>query len=68
MVFVVLKTGKVIQYNRGGRISEEGLSYSIRSRGGKALIARVPVANVERIEFDRPCEILVEPSLLAKSR
>ena len=58
MVFVVLKTGKVIQYNDGGSIAEEGSSYAIRTRDNSGLVARVPVANVERIEFGRPCDIL----------
>jgi hypothetical protein len=58
MVFVVLKTGKVIQYNDGNRITEDGLSYVITPTGRATLIARIPVANVERIEFGRPCRIL----------
>ena len=59
MVYVVLNSGKVIQYNNGGQICEENGSYVIRTNCKERwLIARIPMVNVERIEFNRPCKIM----------
>ena len=57
MVYVVMRDGRVVVYNDGGAIEEEGASYAIRTRDEESLVARVPVALVERIEFRRPCNI-----------
>ena len=57
MVYVVMRDGRVVVYNSGGAIAEEGVSYAIRTGGEKGLVARIPVALVERIEFERPCNI-----------
>lgn len=63
MVYVVFRDGKVARYNAGGAIAEEGQSYAIRTADTGVekksyLIARVPIAIVERVEFSRPCVIL----------
>ena len=57
MTRVILKTGKVLIYNRGEHITEEEQSYVVCLRDRQGLIARIPVANVERIEFEKPCKI-----------
>lgn len=62
MVFVVLRNGKVIQYNSGGAIAVEEGCMTVRgskdSDGQRGLIARLPLDVVERAEFGRPCAIL----------
>ena len=57
MVFVVLRSGKVLQYNAGGTITVEEGCIAIRPDGDKYLIARIPLDVVERAEFDKPCRI-----------
>jgi len=57
-VYVVFKSGKVVKYNDGERITESEASYVVQNRAGDGLIARIPVANVERIEFSPPCRTL----------
>jgi len=60
MVRVVLRNGKVLEYNQGQAIAIEQESFSIRHGGAKGtewLIARIPVDVVERVEFDKPCRI-----------
>ena len=68
MVFVVLKNGKVIQYNSGGAVSEINSSYVVHTSDQKFLVARIPVANVERIEFQRPCAIYKTKKVNSKNR
>jgi hypothetical protein len=58
MVYVILRNGKVIQYNQGGSIIEEDHSYVLRTPTDRYLIARIPIDMVERIEFDRPCKVM----------
>lgn len=60
MVFVVLRNGRVIQYNDGGQVAVENGSYTINkhNKHGGWLIARVPVEIVERVEFGRPCRVM----------
>jgi len=58
MVFVVFRNGTVVRYNTGGAIAETEQSYVIQTYDQKHLVARVPIALVERIEFNRPCAVL----------
>lgn len=62
MIYVVLRNGKVIQYNNGLAISTEDGSFAIRSSESRerSLIARLPLDVVERVEFERPCAVLRE--------
>ena len=57
MVFVVLRSGKVLQYNSGGMITVEEGCIAIRPSNEKYLIARIPLDVVERAEFNKPCRI-----------
>jgi len=55
MVFVVLRSGRVLQYNRATHVSiEDGTVVLQRS---DYLVARLPLDVVERVEFERPCRI-----------
>lgn len=63
MVFVILRTGKVLQYNTGGAIAVEDGTITIRTvkdkiSGEHFLIARIPLDIVERAEFNRPCKVM----------
>jgi hypothetical protein len=62
MVFVILRNGKVLQYNEGQQICIEDGTITVRTdkktNPPHALVARVPLEVVERAEFDRPCKIL----------
>lgn len=60
MIYIVLRTGKVLQYNEGGSCEIEGGAIAIRPYDGKSLIARIPLDIIERAEFDRPCAVLQE--------
>ena len=57
MVFVVLRSGKVLQYNSGGTITVEEDCITIRPKDEKGLIARIPIDVVERAEFGKPCRV-----------
>lgn len=59
MVYVVLRTGKVIRYNDGEGIAVESGTITIRTSKtrGEYLIARIPIDIVERSEFHPPCEV-----------
>lgn len=61
MVYVVLRTGKVIQYNGGQAIAVEDGCIAVRaaqdSEGARGLVARIPLDVVERAEFSQPCAI-----------
>jgi hypothetical protein len=60
MVYVVLRNGKVIQYNDGDRICVEDGTITVRATEAKHPIARLPLDTVERAEFRRPCAVLRE--------
>ena len=58
MVYVVLRTGKVLVYNTGGAITVELGTISVRQTGQEpGLVARIPLDIVERVEFAPPCRI-----------
>lgn len=58
MVYVILRNGKVLQYNSGGTIAVESGTITVRTSDEKYLVARVPMDIVERAEFKQPCRIL----------
>lgn len=58
MVYVVLRTGKVVRYNSGGRIAVEDGCLTVRTPCKQEwLVARIPLDIVERAEFGRPCAV-----------
>ena len=58
MVYIVLRTGKVLQYNNAYNITVKDNTFVLGTRGGTGLVARIPLDIVERAEFKTPCEIL----------
>lgn len=57
MIWIVLRSGRVLQYNNGGACSVEDGAFVIRHADKERhLIARIPSELVERAEFERPCE------------
>ena len=60
MVFVTLRSGKVLQYNNGESIDNDSNVFIICNKAKTSLIARIPIEVVERVEFDRPCKIMRE--------
>jgi hypothetical protein len=57
MVYVVLRNGKVLQYNGGAAIAVENGAIAVRVSDHGGLIARIPFDIVERAEFEMPCRI-----------
>jgi len=57
MVNIVLRNGKVLQYNEGNSIAVENGTIAI-TKDRKYLVARIPLDIVERAEFEKPCRIL----------
>ena len=60
MVFVTLRSGKVLRYNNGEYINNDSNVFIICTKGQTSLIARIPIDVVERVEFERPCKIMRE--------
>jgi hypothetical protein len=59
MIWVILKTGKVLQYNQAGGIkTQEGCITLFTTDDG--CIVKFPSDGVERIEFHKPCKIMRE--------
>lgn len=55
MVYIVLRSGKVLQYNSGGVISVRDGCVNVFTPNETGLVARIPLDIVERAEFERPC-------------
>ena len=55
MINIVLRSGKVLQYNDVGNCAEEGNCIVLRDYANTGLIARIPTEIVERAEFETPC-------------
>lgn len=60
MIWIVLRSGKVLQYNNCGQCAVEHGALSLRDARGTYLIARIPMDIVERAEFYKPCRIVKE--------
>jgi hypothetical protein len=59
MAYVILRTGKVLQYNKGQAVSVSNGCIDVwTGEDNKYLCARFPLDVVERVEFERPCEVL----------
>jgi hypothetical protein len=59
MVFVVLKSGKILRYNDAEQIttSEDGNSYVLLTKDGAYLVADINRDCVERVEWKAPCRV-----------
>ena len=68
MMWVILRSGKVLQYNRAESCSIEDGAFALRTRNQSALIARIPVDQVERAEFEKPCAVMREKKDLRARR
>jgi hypothetical protein len=63
MVFIVLRNGKTLQYNNCKSYKIEGemiVLYEKANSRTNEVIAAIPVAVVERIEWDKPCRVYRE--------
>ena len=68
MIYIVLRTGKVLQYNEAEQcVAGDGV-LSLHTKDGKFLIARLPLDVVERAEWTPPCQIMREPKDIRKKR
>jgi hypothetical protein len=58
MIYVILRNGKVLQYNQGETVTVKNGTFCLGQDNGKYLVAHIPIDIVERIEFNKPCRIL----------
>ena len=66
MIRVVLTSGKVLVYNHAERVSiskSESTYWIGYQDDDEHCAAGIPVARVERIDFEKPCKILRETGL-----
>ena len=68
MIWIVLRNGKVLQYNRAYACAIEDGAVALRTRNGTFLIARIPLDQVERAEFEKPCAVMREVRNISKKR
>jgi len=68
MVYVILRSGKVLQYNQGHWIRIEDSCLSVLPRDNKYLVARFPLDVVERAEFEPPCRTLKTKPISKRNR
>lgn len=63
MLWVIMRSGKVIQYNTANNIDVVGDHYELVKKddnGQKFWIACIPAAVVERVEWVKPCRVMRE--------
>jgi hypothetical protein len=61
MVYVVLRNGKVLQYNEATQICTEDGCIVLRTKEERSyLVAKFPLDIIERAEFGRPCRVMRE--------
>ncbi len=62
MVFVILKNGKVLQYNGAHHYFTGPIWTDIKVGGGddNGTLASIPTENIERVEFRHPCQVMKE--------
>ena len=63
MIYIVLRTGKVLQYNDAKRCDSSEGCINLYTEDGKGLIARIPLDVVERAEWLQPCVLLKTKTL-----
>ena len=68
MIYIVLRSGKVLQYNEAEQCAVEGGAIALHTKGGVGLVARIPLDIVERAEWQKPCRIYRERKDLRKKR
>jgi hypothetical protein len=61
MLTIVLRDGRVLQYDDANHVEQRDVEYTLRKKGGEEyFIALIPMDMVERIETVHPCRILKE--------
>lgn len=60
MIWVILRSGKVLQYNYAGSVTVNGGVISVNDSAGKTFSAKFPIDIVERIDAVRPCVTMKE--------
>ncbi len=71
MLWVILRSQKVLQYNDANQVGFEGGCLKIlkkEANGENFWRAVVPVGEVERIEWQKPCRIMKETKFNTKER
>ena len=65
MVYVILKNGKVLQYNSGDcyEVKSEWCNVKDGDRMDSGTIASIPTVNIERVEFRAPCRVMREKKI-----
>ena len=57
MICIVLRDGRVLQYNEAGACRVESGTISLWDSKERFLVARIPLDVVERAEWSPPCAI-----------
>lgn len=62
MLWVIMRDKRVIQYNTANNIDVVGDHYEIikKEGGNKFWVACIPADVVERIEWVKPCRVMIE--------
>lgn len=68
MMYVILRSGKVLQYNTAGSCTVDGGALCLDTKDGKFLVARIPLDVVERAEWERPCAVMREVKDIRKKK
>lgn len=71
MLWVILRTGKVLQYNDANNLDVVGDQYEIVKKfdtGVKHWRACIPAEVIERVEWQKPCRILEEKTTRKRER
>lgn len=63
MIYVVLRNGKVLEYNDADACTVEDGTLTLRTGKAAYLVARLPLDVVERAEWNRPCKVMREARL-----
>ena len=57
MVFVVLRDGRVLQYNAAMVVNVKEGAILLFEKNGSSVVAHLPLDVVERVESSRPCSV-----------
>lgn len=68
MMYVILRDGKVLQYNNAEVCGGDNGCINLYTKDSKFLVARIPIDVVERVEGERPCALLKAKSKRAITR
>ena len=62
MLYVILRNGKVLQYNSGNFYctEEKWLKVRLDDKTPSEAVASIPIDVIERVEWRRPCRVMRE--------